>query len=189
MMSVGVVTKEKTMPKSLRKNGPVSEWKNVLVLCFALLLAHISISGAYTVEISTSTALEEQFLTATAQQFDIVVTSNPFFGNTYTMQLLGINPAYNPAPTNAQLLQDIVTVDSYTYVYGWADGESYMQSEEVGIVGSYANLCGSATNFMLNQSSTATFDQGTCEDTLATVIDQIYQLQLSSPTVVPGDFQ
>jgi hypothetical protein len=164
--------------------------KRVMFSIFAImfwLVCGSSSAQAYTTEISTNTALEQQFLNATAQQFDVVIASNPFFSNTYTMQLLGNNTNYNPAPTMMDLLNDLVAVDTYTFVYGFADGMVYQQTSETNLVSGLESLCGSATSYNLVQTSTKTFDLGTCEDVTGTIIEQLYNMSTSTPTVIPPE--
>lgn len=146
------------------------------------------------VQLSTAAplGLEAQFIAATTTQFTATVTSNPFFAGTYQISLLGLNPTYNPLITNAQLLEQInldtqyiATVDSYTYVYGYAQGMTDQQTTEEGFVGSLGNLCGSPTNYALIQTTTGTFSQATCQDVVATIENQLFDLSLSTP---PGNF-
>lgn len=157
----------------------------------AILAAFYFASPAYsftTVQLSTSSpkGLENAFLAATTTQFTATVVSNPFFANTYQVLLQDYNPGYTKPVTMQELLNSLVTVDSYTYVYGWADGESYDRTQTIGHVAQKSNLCASATNFQLIESGTATFNSATCHDVLGTILNDLYLLEFSSPTVVPG---
>lgn len=154
---------------------------------------------AYTVAQPSPTAppgLEAEFIAATTTQFNATVVANPFFPGTYSITLNGLNPNYNPPLTSTQLLQQIdldaqymADVDSYTYVDGWADGESYNQYQNAGIAQYFEVNCSTPSFFNLVQTSTTTFDRSTCQDAMATVSASIYQELLSTPTVVPGDWQ
>jgi hypothetical protein len=162
--------------------------KKILALC-ALLLGGVSISYAtvITVQISTSTAIENQFITATEQQFNVTVATNPYFPNTYTINLVGLNSNYNPPPTNAQLLNDLVTVDSYTFTYGFADGMTYQQTQEEGLIGGQGDLCAYPTSYTLVETSTATFSKNTCYDVINTLEQEIFEMSLSTPSVIPSE--
>ena len=68
---------------------------------------------------------------------------------------------------------------------GFANGMVYQNEVSVGTAVRLNSLCDSATSFMLVQTSTATFDRGTCEDVLTNIINEFYQLDLSTPTPIP----
>ena len=159
-------------------------------LCCALLCT----SGhAYTVvQISTGApqGIETQFLAQTAAQFNATITPNPLASNTYSVTIYGPNPNYLPPITSAQLLQQIdldaqyiATVDTYTYVYGFADGESECQRDTSKLVEEFEINCSSPV------SGITTWDVGTCIGLTTALDTMIFEESLSTPTVVPGDFQ
>jgi hypothetical protein len=133
-------------------------------------------------------SVEQSLLASTTAQYNVFVQTNPFFPNTYQLYLYGYNPNYNPTPTNLQLLNDLVTVDSYTYVSGFADGQSYNQYTIYDAALNFDVECSTPTVFAV-YGSTATWDYHTCQTALNTIANWIYQLHLSTPTVVPGAWQ
>lgn len=159
-------------------------------LCCALLCA----SGhAYTVvQISTGApqGTETQLLSQISAQFNAKITPNPLASNTYSVTIYGPNPTYLPPITSAQLLQQIdldaqyiATVDTYTYVYGFADGESYNQRQTSSLVEEFEINCSTPI------AGPAAWDVGTCI-ALTTAIDAvIFEESQSTPTIVPGDFR
>jgi hypothetical protein len=156
----------------------------------ALLLLAISCGQAYAYTvIQGPSALETSLIAATTNQYNATLTVNPFFSGTYQIELIAPNPNYNPPVSNQDLLDALVTVDSYTYTSGWADGESYQEFKQWNVTASYGNLCNGATNFNLVQTTTGTFDQGTCQDVVGTIANIIFNLQADTPTVVPGNWQ
>ena len=150
--------------------------------------------GAYTIVVSTDAALERSFLAATTAQFNVSLSSNPFFPNTYQLTLYGSNPNYvlpgqvlPSAP--CQLDKDValmVGISSFTYPYGWAAGMYYERCQDLGILSNYFVNCSTATVFQHVMGSTATWDLGTCEDALYNVNEAIFERNLSTPVVLPG---
>ena len=138
----------------------------------------------YNVVVTTDPISQAAFLANTTNEFIATEVPNPFVANTYQINLYGINPNYNPPITNQELFAGLLYVDTSTYVYGWAAGESYQQTAQIDQTAYLESLCSSATNFTLVQTTTATFDTNTCLDTLSTVVEQLYQLSLSTPTQV-----
>lgn len=181
-----VLAKMKPIPKTVL---------SVLVRGSVLLLGLVSWSQAYTVVVPSTSApqgIEQTFIAATTTQFEATLFVNPLFAGTYQIQLLGPNPAYNPPVTDADLLQALVTIDSYTYVYGWADGMRYERGHDLGYFTAPAGQIGMPNGgFFVNCSSAPYFnvpaiDSTTCQGVLATVYNFIYQQNFSTPTVVPG---
>jgi hypothetical protein len=158
------------------------------VLCSALFAGLVSNCQAYTVvTISNSapTGLEKEFIASTTNQFQATTIINPFFQGTYQVELNGHNPLFNPAPTNLDLLNALVTVDSNTFVYGFADGMSYQQIVNENMVADFYVNCSSPTYFELVQVSSETFNKKTCMDVAASIYDAMFQASLSTPTTIP----
>lgn len=126
-------------------------------------------------------------LTQLAAQFSINLFVNPLVPNTYQIKLFDLNPNYNPLITNQQMLDAVVETSTNNFVYGFADGMTYQQNQQIGSVGFLGNLCGSATNFSLIQTTTGTFDRSTCQDVIATIEDALFALSLSTPTPIPPE--
>lgn len=149
-----------------------------------------SLANAYSVvTISTSApvGIEGQFLAATAAQFNTAIVPNPFFPNTFAVQLFGLNPLYqapSPPPTT---LQDALSLGATVYVYGFANGMTYQQQVSQGIVGNFGNLCAYPTSFMLAETNSGNFDKGTCLDTITTIMNAFFNLSVSTPTVLPPE--
>lgn len=131
--------------------------------------------------------IEQQFLASTTNQYLSQLIVNPLAANTYQLKILGLNPTYNPPPSNTSLLSTIIQLSTQSFGYGFADGMTYQQNAEEGVVGVQGNLCASATFFVLTQTSTKTFDRSTCQDVIATIETQLFQMSLSTPTVFPPE--
>lgn len=129
--------------------------------------------------------LEKSFLATTTTQYLAKLTANPLAANTYSLILYGPNPAYQAPAPPPTTLEQALSLGSSVYVYGFANGMTYERGKTEGTIGAYGNLCGSATSFMLTQASTTTFNRSTCEDTLATIENFLFQLSLSTPPVIP----
>lgn len=104
---------------------------------------------------------------------------NPFFPD--TLKIYGPNPLYNPPVTNADLLNAIMTVDSYTYVYGWAQGMQYERNTDIGTLDDFVMNCSSPTFF-----GVVAIDTTTCVTVLEKLGDDIYTQNFSTPTIIPG---
>lgn len=158
-----------------------------LPLTFVALafLATQSASAYSVVQLSTGvpTSIETQFIAATTTQFNAFVTKNPFVSNTYSIKIYGTNPSYNQPLTAQQVIDSFLKQD---YIYGFADGMTYQQQMEEGLVGGYENNCSTPTLFNLEQTSTDTWDSKTCGDALGTIEYWLFQQSLSTPTVIPG---
>jgi len=145
---------------------------------------------AYTVvTVSTKAApgLESAFIAETTTQYEASLFINPLFAGTYQVQLIGLNPNYNPPITNVQLLSSLPSAATTNYVPGFADGMTYQQQVIEGLVGTLGNLCSSPTDYMLIQTGIGTFNTPTCQDVTTTIINQLFQLSLSTPTPIPPE--
>lgn len=165
------------------KRSEIFQALRYFILAIPLLLLLPNPSRAFTQVTLSSAApqgIESTFIAATTNQFQASYFKNPLAANTYAIKIFGMNPNFNPPVTNAMLLSALVTVDTYTYVYGWAGGVSYQQTVEEGLVGSYGNLCNTATSFMLIQMTSPTWSKGTCEDVISTILNQLFQMSLST---------
>lgn len=132
--------------------------------------------------------IEQQFIASATTQYQATLVPNPLASNTYQLTLFGLNSSYNPPVTNLELLNSIVTIDSYTYVYGWADAENYQQNLDGTFLGSLIGKCDTPSDFTIDQSTPPTFDAATCQLVLEDAENAIYNESASTPTVVPGDF-
>lgn len=161
------------------------------VIVFALFLWPVSSIQAfqgYNVVITTNPATEQGFLSSTTNQWMGTVVSNPLAPPTlpvYQINLTGINPAFNPSVTNLQLLNSIVQISTYNYVYGFGGGMIYQNKVDSDITTNYALTCSTPSAFNLTQTSTSTFDMATCEDVLDSVLNALFQVNLSTPPVLP----
>lgn len=163
------------------------------VACVALSAG--AMGATYAVNVSLpSAALAKDLLANATNQYIGTITPSAYFANTWTLTLTGKNPNYNPPPPPVsstptvdatQLLGALVAVSTSTYPYGWADGMEYGRYLDLGRVSYYDINCSSPTVFDPNVSS-ATWSVVTCNTALGVVHDSIYQLNLATPTVVPG---
>jgi hypothetical protein len=132
---------------------------------------------------------EQALIASVTNQFNVDVIKNPLVPNTWQLTLHGTNPAYNPAPTNQQLLQAVVDVNTNTYFFGWLDGQRYERFTDLNQIEQFAVNCSTPGSFNLVQSSTPTWMVATCDDALWTAHDAIYQQEFSTPTaIVPRGF-
>lgn len=164
--------------------------QGLLLASAGLLFTLCSFTQAFTqVTISTGapSSLEANFISATTQQFESVVVKNPLAANTYAIKLFGLNPAYNAPEAPPSNLEQALSLGATVYVYGFANGMTYQENVVQSMVGTLSNLCESATSFMLVQTSSNTFDRSTCQDTLGTLLDQLFTLSLSTPTPLPPE--
>lgn len=148
-------------------------------------------SGAYmTVVISTATteSTEQALLNQIAQQFSASVYINPLAANVYQVKLFGLNPNYvPPAPSTPIVTLDMITtrlasLTTDQYVQGFANGESYQQNVDMGILSGFMVNCSTASCF---GASSATWNAPTCTAALGTVDQSIYDLRFSTPTSIP----
>jgi hypothetical protein len=165
----------------------ISRWIKDGVIAVGIALALCAKGFPYTVITVAGTApqgLEQELIANTTTQYQATLLVNPFFAGTYQINISGLNPNFNSSPTNQQLLDYLVTVDSWTYVAGWANGESYQQSVDTKIADDFTAWCSSAPYFGL-----VSIDSTTCLAVAGGLAAEIVQMHLSAPTVVPGDFQ
>ena len=142
---------------------------------------------AYTVITSPNAAMDAPLIAATTIQFNATVLTNPFFPGTYNVTVNGLNPSYNPPISNEDLLNAVVAASTTNYVPGFADGMTYQQTQEEGLVGSFGINCSSPTAFVLEQTTTGTFNTSTCQDVIATIEDALFEESLSTPTPIPPE--
>lgn len=159
------------------------------LLAFFLFLP--SIASAFTViTVSTSApdGIEAQFIADATSQWNMSYFKNPLASNTYQLKLFGPNENFNPAPTNQELLDALVTVDSYTYSAGYATGRTDQQTFDLSMLSSFFVNCSSPTAFALPGFSTSTFNANTCQNVID-VLFAAFQTQFSTFPIVTPNFQ
>ena len=156
----------------MRKNGG-RFWRSLAILGVCALIH--GRCYAFFAQITTSTGapsgVGDSFIASTQNQYQAKVTPNPLVSDVYSVVLYGPNPNYNPPVTNADLLNAIVTVDSYTYVYGWVAGQQYERQNDVQIISSHYFECDTDT---------------TCIHAITGAMGDVYTQNFSTPTAVPG---
>lgn len=171
-----------------QRPGLLMRFMSVLsVALFIFLIGGISTCNAYTV-IEATPLLEQALIAQTTSQFDAKLVKNPLVPNTYQITLYSHNKNYNPPVTNADLLKAVVTVDSFTYVYGFVAGMEYQNRVDVDRAGYFEINCSSVPLFNLMNTSTSTFNIDTCKDVTATILNDYYTFRLSTPTYIGGGF-
>jgi hypothetical protein len=157
----------------------------------------------YNVIVTTDPVSQAALLANTTNEFIAKVTPNPLVANTYQITLFGLNPAY-VAPSTTSCFQLSVPVDTTTLnadlsalilagpqviqdpiAYGFASGEEYNNNTVENMVGEYGVNCSSPTAFNLTQTGVGTFDRSTCQDTISTIENALFELNLSTPTPLP----
>lgn len=185
----GSGVRDREDPKSIRK-FIVFFFIGVFIAAVSCLLLAGMLSNvhAYTV-VTTSTGapagLEDSFIAQTTTQFNASLYVNPLFAGTYQIQLFGVNPSYNPPLTNVDLENMIVTISSWSYPYGWADGMRYERGTDLQYMSNFLTDCVNDSTSTFNMN----IDTTTCVAAISAVQNFIYQLDFSTPTAVPGDFQ
>lgn len=182
------------------QGGNTRKIRFIKLLPAITLLGFILGSGkrlnAYTVITSTQPALEEQLIASATAQFVGTVVPNPFVGNTWSINITAPNPLYNPPLTNKQLLDSLVTVDSYTYVFGWGDGTTYTRAQDAIQSDALFQACTSTKTFATPPPGISTtswvvphIDSTTCQFVTNYISDSIWAILDSTPTIIPGDWQ
>ena len=144
---------------------------------------------SYTTVLVSSAAshqLEKEFLSDTTTQYLAGLTANPLVANTYTLILYGHNPKYQAPPSPPTTLEEALQLGGDVYVYGFANGMGFQQQNQIEAIAMKGNLCDSPTNFMLLDTSTATFNFGTCRDVITTLLGDLFLLSTSTPAVIPA---
>ncbi len=159
------------------------------VIGISLIASYGSAYTVVTLSTSAPASLEKAFINSTTSQFSGTLSTNPFFAGTYQLKLDGLNPNYNPPVQQKALLDSLVSISSYNYVYGWGDGESYQQYVDATQAQSFIVQCSTPSVFVDKTAFTTPWDSQTCAATAWAMYQSIYQLHLSTPTVVPGGWQ
>lgn len=162
----------------------VSRWV-IFILCLSLASSRGFAFTTVTLSSGAPSGTENAFLSSTTNQFSSKLFSNPFFPNTYQLLIYGPNPSYNPPPSTQQILTTAAAISTTTFIYGFSDGMDYQNNVSISHASTMSGLCGFATNFALMDSSTMTFDRWTCTDVLRNLINEFFQLDLSTPTPIP----
>lgn len=142
-----------------------------VVILSIFLCSPVSAYTVVTISTAAPSNIEQSFIASATTQWSMSYFKNPLASNTYQLTLFGPNPNYNPLPTPAQLLISLVTVDSFTYVYGWAAGEVHERNQDIA---------------MLTNATVACSTDTVCTQAIGQAINSIYTLNFSTPTVVPG---
>jgi hypothetical protein len=142
-----------------------------------------------TVNVYVPTDIANDLIASTTSQFLGTLKPSTFFSNTFSFTITGRNPDYKPPQVSSgtasvrDLLNTIVTISTSTYPYGWSDGMEYGRWVDLGRVSYYVVNCSTPSVF---GASTTTWNAGVCNDALSRVHQDIYELNLATPTVVPG---
>jgi hypothetical protein len=138
---------------------------------------------------SAPPSLQADLMASLTTQYQTTVTPG-FFANTFTVTISSKQAAPVCAGTMpCQLDLDIsaiIAVSTVNYVYGWANGQQYERNHDLSVIGNYVLNCSSVPYFHHISGSSATWDLGTCDDSLGTISNTIYQQNFSSPTVLTG---
>lgn len=157
-----------------------------------LIIAALCVSAQaanYVVHVNAPTPeLNSAFIASTTNQYLGTLTKSTLFANTWTLNITGPNPNYQPpAPpdnlTAQEVLNALVALSTATYPYGWADGIEYGRGVDLGRLSHYIVNCGTPTVF---GATSANWNQGVCTSALMSASQDIYDLRFDSPTIVPG---
>lgn len=158
-----------------------------------LLGPRASEAATYTVNVYTSTSavepakLQKDFIASTTNQY--LSTLKAGFFNAYTLTIRAKNPAYTPPVVSTtivtldRLVDKMILASTWTYIYGAANGMDYQRAVDMNRISNYLINCSSGPYFGVH--STASWNWGTCTTALNVVLQDIYSLKFSSPTVIP----
>lgn len=161
--------------------------RRIIPLIFLCSMAHASFYAFVQVSTSAIAGTDSKLLDVLTSQFITTVVPNPLATGTYSIIVNSPNANYNynPPLTNTQLLNALVETSTSTYVYGFADGMDYQRTlEQNAVVSDIAN-CSDPGSFNLGHTTSDTFDASTCIDVGSTIEDDLFNLSLSTPTVIP----
>lgn len=129
--------------------------------------------GAVTIT-SPTPAIQADFIAGTTAQWESIVKPGLFAGD-FKVTLTGKKIIHDPLPqislpcTLDESIVAIVAVTTQSYVYGFANGQSYERQIDLGTIGNAYTVCASTD---------------TCTDGLYRVSNTIYQQNFSTPTVI-----
>lgn len=159
--------------------------KKILLFLFIPVVAW---GANYTVNVYSPTPdLQKQFIADTTNQYQATVATSPYFANTYTLTLSSRNILSVPSKvlldtaTFSGWMDKAVLVSSQSYVNGWANGANYERYQELVMIGNIYNLCFSSSALQVPQ-----FSSSTCMLITTGISQAIYNMNFSTPTVVPG---
>lgn len=166
------------------------------ILLTALMAGPIGVPAKASVTVTVSTSapasLEQKFIADTTRQYVSTMAPTPYFVGSYSIKLFSVNPLYTLPPppvvsstvvTLDTLISEMIDKSTWTYIYGYASGMDYQRHIDMGRISDYMTHC--ATNTYFNVASSSSWDQGACTTSLAAVLQDIYNLKFSSPTVIP----
>lgn len=170
--------------------------KLLKISAFLLLTSTLHAFTQLTVSTAAPAGIEQQFIAATTNQFQAILTSNPLAANTYAIKLFGPNPNYQAPPLVPTTLEAALSLGSTVYTYGWANGMDYERTKDLNFFlalpssttpGGFFVNCSSPAYFNgIQYSSTTqqlvTIDTTTCNAVLSGVYNFIYQQFFSTPT-------
>lgn len=163
------------------------------ILAFSCMASQASVNVYFAA--SAPASLQTELIAALTSQYLVQLTPSSYFPNTYTATVTGINPSYQCGGTvtvnvPCQLDMDVnnmVAVSTYTGTYMFGSGMVYQQDQQESFVAGMGTLCGSATSYNLIRTTTTTFNTATCQDVTGTILNELYNEQLSTPTVIPPE--
>lgn len=147
--------------------------RSILAACGICALL-CSQGGAFTQVTLSPTApqgLEESFIAATTAQFLAKVTKNPLAAHTYSITILGPNPAYQAPEAPPTTLEQALALGSTVYVMGFANGQDYQRHIDQNLLGNQYSACKTTDN---------------CQDGLGRLSTDMYEESLSTPTILGG---
>lgn len=174
--------------------GTRKSWSSICRISLALLtLAAGTAVASVNVYFSGSQGnlLQQQFLASTTAQWQAQLVPNPYYSNTYTLTLTGPNTGYQvPVVTPSFVQLDTTTFvrlltqnATNSYIFGFADGQTYGRAVDLGILAGFEVQCSSASLF---GASTSTWSQLPCVLSLTAAATGINQQNVATPTVIPG---
>lgn len=152
----------------------------------------ILVSTAYAaINVSFSTAapvnIQNDVVANLTSYFNASVAVTPSFPSNRNLIVYGKNQAIPPATVCPSTTTDPTTnPPCMVYVYGYVAGISYERATDISIASDFGWFCSTPTAFDFRGSSSATWDVNTCQVTVNSIRNGLYQQNFSTPTLVPG---
>jgi len=168
----------------------------IAVVLLSLSARPLSLNAGTTYTIYTYTSdpkIAAEIIANTTTQYVVSYSTKQYFSNSWFSTMISTRTGATcggGGTEPCQLDQDInnmIAISTYTGVFMYGSGMTYQNKVDEGVLVSWDQLCGDPTNFTLIQATTATWNAATCEDAISNALDNLFELELSTPT--PLEFE
>lgn len=140
---------------------------------FVILLAHVCGRCSAAVNVYAPNAqVQEEFIASATAQWNVSLLPSAYFPGTFTMNIQSKKVLPPSGQAACDLDKDIslmVAASTWTYVYGFANGQQYERGRDLNTIGNMAVTCSTET---------------TCSEGLGNASSTIYQQNFADPTVI-----